>query len=135
MKYLKQKNIYLADNFKQWILKDAGNGKPQEVIPNILPKSMNDTKLSCRYGGKFSREDVIATIDGLIKKQTEGQKGTLLNNGYANIFHVELEDGRVVAVNMYWYDVEWFLRARELDCGRAWRGGGAFFSPAKEKAE
>lgn len=76
----------------------------------------------------FTETDVCAVIAGLIEKQSKGEEGVLLNNGYANIFYTK---SHVVLV--YWNSGggEWYVRGWDRGDG-SWSGGRRVFSPATE---
>lgn len=131
--FTEAKNFFFGSNFKNWILSSITdsipvyNGKHQKYT---LPKSMNDTEIQNATGNKkpFTIPEFFGLIHSLIVKQLNGEDGELLNNGYANIFHVELSDGTVVAVYVSWDsdDREWGFGASEFDFDR-WLGGTCAF--------
>lgn len=128
---IKKSKLWLGDNFKNWILKEATDKKTKvpEYDKFILPKPMNDYEiLKERQIEPYSPNELIALLKKLIGKQPKGGNGTLLVNGYSNIFYVKLENERVVAVHVYWYAErdEWRLHALALESG--WHGGGCVFS-------
>ena len=126
--------LYFGDNFKNWILSKISEStnfpEPPKSERRILSKSMNDKEII----GEFkiqpykSIPELLSVVHEKITKQPNGENGELLNNGYANIFYVQLED-RVVAVDVRWDsgDREWVLHADGLDDG-AWLAGGCVFS-------
>lgn len=131
--------MYIWDNFREWIL----NPMKSRILSSIdeitlekfnLNKSMHDSQIKDELGNPKPIHITVffPLLLHLLKQQPNGEakENGLLNNGYANIFHVELEDGRVVAVNVRWFGGEWDLGARELDCGCPWVGGDSFFTPA-----
>jgi hypothetical protein len=131
--------MYIHDNFREWILNPMKN-QPLSLSDGItlekfnLNKSMHDSQIKNELGNP---KPIYVTaffpiLLNLLRQQPNGEakENGLLNNGYANIFHVELEDGRVVAVNVYWDDVEWDLLAYDLDFDLAWDDSNSFFTPA-----
>ncbi len=72
--------------------------------------------------------DLCVWLAMKIIKQQKGQKGTLLNNGYANLFLVKGEYEKVFVVYVYWSSVsqKWYLIACSL--GSEWESGRRFFS-------
>lgn len=67
-------------------------------------------------------------LASLIDRQPNGKEGTLLNNGSANTFYVNIGD-RVVAVRVYWLadGRGWLVRAYELR-DSTWGAGSRVFS-------
>ena len=65
----------------------------------------------------------LEDIAGLIEAQPGGKSGFLLNNGYANIFYVEVKNGEVFAVDVYWHsdDRKWDVCDWWLDENGRWR--------------
>lgn len=74
----------------------------------------------------FSETDVCSVIAALIDKQPKGKEGTLLNNGYANLFYTpEFVVGVIWdAGDGGWRVFTWRRR------GDGWAGGLRVFSPA-----
>lgn len=110
--------LYIQDNFKNWILDNA----PEtiefggETLSKFkLTKNMYDSEICKELGDPepFTVSELLGTLKSLIGKQSRGEDGILLTNGYANIFYVKLEDGRTVAVHAFWdsADAEWNLYA------------------------
>ena len=131
--------MYIWDNFKNWIL-DSMKNRTLSLNDEImlekfnLNKSMHDSQIKDELGNPKPIHVTIffPLLLHLLKQQPNGEakENGLLNNGYSNIFHVELEDGRVVAVRVGWGGGEWDLRAVGLDYDDPWRVGFVFFSPA-----
>ena len=131
--------MYIWDNFREWILNPmktkilSSDGEIMLEKFN-LNKSMHDSQIKDELGNPKTIHVTLflPLLFHLLKQQPNGEakEDGLVNNGYANIFHVELEDGRVVAVGVRWIDVEWGLGANELDYGNPWDGGNSFFTPA-----
>ncbi len=123
--------VYVWSGFKENILPKAKTTKEKSVfniVPFQLKKSAIDAEIENELGKNhlFSETDVCAIIASLIEKQSKGQKGTLLNTGYANLFYTK---SRVVGVD--WDGDAWLVGA----WGRgatAWPAGRRVFSPATE---
>ena len=77
-------------------------------------------------GHLFDETQVCAVIGGLIAKQPNGERGALINNGYANFFYT----GSYV-VHMDWSagHRRWRVDTRERG-GCGWFAGTRVFSPA-----
>lgn len=77
----------------------------------------------------FSESEVCSVIAELIAKQPKGGKGTLLNNGYWNLFYTS-----AFVVSVSWYDVYggWDVDAWRRDV-RRWFADRRVFSPATER--
>ena len=126
--------LWMSDNFKTYILSeisDTIHARDTTLTKLILSQSMTDAEIRAEIG-----EDNIATPTGwaqefmsLLQEQSRGEKGTLLNSGYANIRYVKTTNGEVFAVDANWDadDHEWFLDACELDVYR-WLDGFYVFA-------
>lgn len=125
-----REGLYVWNSFKETVLGKAKETKAKtkfDVMYYELLKTSYDVDIETELPKKhlFSETDVCAIIAGLIAKQPKGKEGTLLNNGYANIFYTK---SRVVFV--YWHVSQW--RVRDWHRGAYWRGGKRVFSPATE---
>ena len=125
--------LWFGDNFKSWILPAIPEEIPGfegKLTQTQLTKDMTDSEIKQGLGQpeSLTPTEFAAVIRHLIERQPQGEAGTLLTNGYANIFYVKLEDERVVAVRAHW-DSDyrgWGLGADDLgDFG--WRGGSCVF--------
>ncbi len=126
--------LYLWDSFKDLILKAIPDLVPAfqgNLRSTQLSKNMYDSEILTELGHPkpFSLLEFTAILSHLLMKQPEGEEGKLLVNGYATIFYVELEDGRVVAVYAGWRAGAraWSLRAFAFGAG-FWYGGDRVFS-------
>ncbi len=126
--------LYIWDSFRDRILKAIPNLVPAfqgNLQSTQLSKDMRDSEILEELGHPkpFSLLEFSSILSYLLMKQPEGEEGKLLVNGYATIFYVELEDGRVVAVDARWGDDDraWILDAYVLD-GAFWREGYRVFS-------
>lgn len=125
--------LYFWDNFTNWILKAIPENIPAfqgKLLKTQLTKDMYDSEIlnELNQPKPFTILEFAAIIRDLLTKQPKGEEGEFLNNGYANIFYVQLED-RVVPVFAGWRsgDRGWRLGVGDLDGGR-WDGGDFVFS-------
>ncbi len=126
--------LWFGESFRNWILPAIPDEIPEfqgNLAKHELMKSMNDSEILAELGSPqpFTIPEFVAIVKSLVEKQPQGEAGTLLSNGYANIFYVQLEDGRVVAAGVYWVSGcrEWDLGAYGLG-GGGWSGGDCVFS-------
>ena len=123
--------LYFGDNFKNWILSKMTETFPEspKSKKNILPKRMIDEEIIKEFKIQpyKSIPELLSVFYDKITKQPNGEDGELLNNGYANLFYLQLED-RVVVVSVGWYsDVRgWFLIANDLSDFRSNEGRCVF---------
>lgn len=121
--------LYIWSGFSDTVLKKAKSAtiSPLSISSYDLLKTSYDKDIEAELPKNhiFSETNVCAIIAGLIEKQPKGKEGTLLSNGYANIFYTK---SRVVDVR--WLVGKWFVRGwdREL----AWHSGVRVFSLATE---
>jgi hypothetical protein len=126
--------LYFGSNFSNWILEDIPDVIPAfegNLLKTQLTKYMYDSEILDELGQPrlFTISEFSAIIRDLLLKQPDGEDGILLNNGYANIFFIQLKNGRVVAVHVHWFSDcrEWGLNARGLG-GDRWFDGICVFS-------
>ena len=128
------RGLYVWDDFVNRILSVA---RPTETLPQTtfeswsLLKNATDAQIRSELPADHIFEDAstfCAYLASMIG-QPGGAEGSLLNNGYANIFYV-----RGVAVEVFAVDVRWFAGARGWGVsavslgGRQWGAGGRAFS-------
>jgi hypothetical protein len=70
----------------------------------------------------------LAHFHHLLTLQGEGQEGTLLVNGYANIFYIVGTDGNLWAVFALWCGGGWYVYAYPVECPSDWDAGNQAFS-------
>lgn len=124
------KGLYVWSNFKDNVLSKAEetkSGVEFKIASFELVKTVYDKEIEKDLPKEhiFSETEVCAVVASLIEKQSEGQEGILLNNGYANIFYTT---SRVVLV--YWYGGGWGVYGW-LRVG-LWCAGSRVFAPANE---
>jgi len=126
--------LYFWDTFTNWILKAIPNEIPafEGILSQTeLTKSMNDSEILNELNNPkpFTIPEFVAILRDLLTKQVNGESGRLLTNGYANIFYVQLADGRVVVVYASWVALGrgWYLHANGVGDDR-WNDGNRVFS-------
>lgn len=97
-----RKGLYVWGSFIENILSKAKPTKAKtkfNIASFDLVESASDENIEKSLPKKhlFSETDVCAIIADLIEKQSKGQKGILVNTGYANLFYTK---SRVVSVGL-----------------------------------
>lgn len=127
--------LWTSKNFKDFILSGASKKQVSADETNIiyadLAQDANDDEISSELPEGYTFEDVdtfLVHLATLIEGQWGGKEGTLLNNGYANIFYVKV-NGEVFAAYVRWNAGyrEWGCFAFRLDDIR-WLAGFRAFS-------
>lgn len=121
---------HLGDNFTEWFLGKIEEGVGGEVALRYqtLNKGSLDTPIIAALGGETKAEMNLAVIADLMTKQAHGEEGTLITNGYANIFYVRNVNGVLCAVNVRWYGGGWYVYAYSVSNPSEWRAGRRVFS-------
>mgnify|MGYP001577204960 CR=1 FL=1 len=123
---------YLGDNFTTWFL--SGKGKTEDPISEItlryhkLRQSSVDGPIITELGGEAKAETTLSEMFSLMEKQKNGESGTLLNNGRANIFYIKDQNGVLRAVCVGWNDDGWDVIAYSVENLSRWDGGYQVFS-------
>lgn len=126
--------IHIGDDFRNFVLSaipEEAPGVTCSLLKHELTKPMSDSEILSELCNPqpFTPEIFAAVVNYLITRQSDGRNGALLTNGHANIFYVQLADGRVVSVFVRWNDGggDWSFSAGGLgDYG--WLGGSCVFS-------
>ncbi len=112
-------NLYVWDDFKSCVLSSASpvtNRPALGVSVHDLAKNMYDSEIRAELptAHVFSWAD-LWVIGALVKLQPRGEEGTLLNNGYANIFYLQV-GVQVFVVRVYWHrdHAKWYVNAWKL---------------------
>jgi hypothetical protein len=122
---------WLGDNIKKYFLGISETNVPaQQLRVHRLRKGSKDPAIIAELGDERLIETNLATMWGLMKKQGQGQAGTLLVNGYANVFYVRGLDGIIWAVDCYWDsgDRYWDVFANPIADPDDWNADSQFFS-------
>jgi hypothetical protein len=114
--------------FRRWLL-----GKVEELSGerslrySRLRKPLVDAPIIAELG-EGAAETSLAEIWWLLEQQPNGEAGTLLVNGDANIFYVRDVDGIMFAVRVFWDDLGWFVDAISVKHPNPWAVGDRVFS-------
>lgn len=120
---------YLGENFRSLFLGkiEAPSGEAS-LRYHILRQASVDVPIIAELGGEAKAETTLAKIYALMKEQKNGEEGTLLNNGYANIFYVRDVGSVLRTVYVFWNGVGWRVLANSVEDPHGWRGGFRVFS-------
>lgn len=127
---LKEANVlWTGDNFDCLF-----KGKVEENVPeqklavSRLERASLDAPILTELGDKA--EVSLTYMFDLLKKQSKGEDGVLLTNGYANIFYVRGIDGNLWAVDARWSSGNryWDVGAYSVENPDGCYGGSQIFS-------
>lgn len=122
------KIFYLGGNFKAWFLGKEEPFGGSTIRYAKLSRSSADGPIISELGGEEMAETTLAEIYSFMVQQPNGEGGTLLTNGYANIFYVRDVNGVLRAVDAYWGDGGWYVNACPVTDPRGWRDEDQIFS-------
>lgn len=127
-----REGLYVWENFKDRIVAKAKPVKKDTeyaVQAYDLKESATDAVIENNLPTNrlFTPSELCALIPVLIAQQAKGQKGALVNTGYANLFYTK--DFVVLVV---WNDSAWHVGAWRRDDSR-WHAGDRVFSPATDQ--
>lgn len=124
--------LYVWSDFKQRIIEKTTGpalaGSSYSIDSFKLLERADDAQIEAALPEKhvFSEDAVCAIVAELITKQPKGEEGTLLNNGYANLFYTP---SFVVRVRWRSDGSRWHVCAWDRD-GHRWDSDERVFSPA-----
>lgn len=130
-KYFKDgKDLWVSSSFEERIRDKAptvATAQSFELSSFILLKNSSDKDIEAALPEKhiFSESEVCAVVAALIDKQPKGKEGTLLNNGYANLFYTSS-----FVVSVVWYSDSGRWSVISWDRDYSWGADGRVFSPA-----
>ncbi len=125
----KVKISYLGDNFNEWFLKKAEEPFPGSTIyGRELNKNSVNSPVLAELGGHEKAETTLTELYTAMKVQPNGEKGALLNNGFANIFYVRDINNILRAVYVLWDGDGWIVGACSVEGPDAWDAGFLVFS-------
>lgn len=112
-----------GDNFNKHLLpKIEENVQKARLQVHKLLKGSKDLSIRMEIG-EDKEETTLTHLHQLLKVQGNGQKGTLLTNGYANIFYICDISGILWAVYADWYVDGWRLSAFSVENPYPWGAG------------
>lgn len=116
-------------------LTDSNGTTYRQIAESLLETTGSDEqlkKLLKEKGHTFHLEQVA----DLLRRTKAGEDTCILNNGYANLFFIEDENGGVFGLRARWDDsgwdgVGWHVRVYQFDYSGWWPAGDRFFSRNK----
>jgi len=128
--HLKAANVgWTGDNFKRLFLNNVEeNVHEAKLTVSRLERASLDASILTELGDKA--EVKLSCLFDLLKKQSKGEDGVLLANGYANIFYIRDADGNLWAVYADWDSGDhcWGVEAYSVESPFGWRDGDHVFS-------
>jgi len=123
--HIKAANIgWMGDNFKAFFLDQVEeNVEASSIAVHRLEKVSLDAPILAELGDRAVIS--LAHFFELVEKQSKGESGQLLVNGYANVAYVIGKNGNTWAVSAAWFDVYryWYVRAYSLENPYRWPEG------------
>jgi hypothetical protein len=122
--------LYVYGDFRSGVVSKAGPvaiGTSYKLDAADLGQDASDEAIESALSKDhiFAESPVCAIIAQLIAKQANGEEGTLLNNGYANLFYTSS-----FVVDVYWDSGRGEWRVDTWGRGdRGWGAGHRVFSP------
>ncbi len=93
----------LSEYFSKHLLpKTEGGVLAGEIKVHKLPQSSLDAPIMTELGDPHSYSTTLADMWGMLEKQSGGEEGVLLVNGYANIFYIHDTESNLWAVSGRW---------------------------------
>lgn len=136
--------IWMNNDFISKIIKPLKNASLSFVANEKLKKftlikTMNNSEIQHEFKNPqpIDVEVFLPLIWGIISLQENGEEKVskillLLNYRYANIFHIRLKDGSIVAVRVYWDDDKWVFMVDDIDSLDRMVPGITFFTFAAD---
>ena len=123
--------LYIYGSFTNRVLPSTGEVSKQPaatIVSYELTKAMYDHEIRAELPENhvFAIDDLWMIAD-LISHQPRGESGTLLNNGYANLFYIQV-GASVFVVSVNWHDSDWFVYVWDLVGHGRWYDGYRVFS-------
>ena len=119
---------YLGDNFEEWFLPMVEQPTAEAVVNySRLTRSELDRSILTSLGNRPDLAIFLRQIYWLLGEQSNGEPGTLLNDGRANIFYAS---GLTRVVHVRWHSGYggWCVRAGSVTYQSGWGGGDRVFS-------
>ena len=128
---LKEANIgWTRGNFDQFFLgKVEENIEDATVVVHSLQKGSLDAQIRKELGEQ-REETALTYFFELLKKQSEGESGTLLVSGSANIAYIKDKNSKLWVVCAYWnFGARgWGINACSVESPGEWSAGGRVVS-------
>lgn len=120
---------WMSDNFKNWFVgkTEESQSETQLRYSQLLRRSV-DGPIVKELGGEEKAATSLAHLDWLMRQQADGQEGSLLVNGYANIIYALDRDGKLRAVHVRRYADGWSVGASSVGLPVAWNDGSRILS-------
>ena len=115
---------WMGDNFRRVFLNFVEENMSDATLAvSRIERNSLDAPILTELGDKA--ETKLAYLFQLMEKQSRGEEGMLLVNGYANIVYVEDEDNTVWAVHAHWYSDYgcWYVDAYSVGDPSEWGAG------------
>lgn len=123
--HIKAANVgWMSDNFKRLFLNKVEENIPDaELVVSELKKASLDAPIMTELGER--KKIALAHFFELLEKQSKGQAGLLLTNGYAIIGYIQDEEENFWAVNAHWRSDYryWDVYAISVGCLDEWNAG------------
>lgn len=122
------KILYLGDNFRSWFAGTVEEN-PSVASPSgfNLTQSARDDEILEDRGGEASAAVALSQIWRLMQRQSSGEAGILLTNGYWNVFYCYDKGGVLRTVGVRWNGDGWLVYADALGHNQ-WNDGRRIFS-------
>lgn len=120
----------MGDNFRANFLSKVEKNVPAaELVVRRLTKNALDKDIREELGSDCE-ETTLAHLWEMLTRQSRGQKGNLLTNGYANICYIKDAKGKLWAVDVRWdaYYDGWRVLASSVGVPHRWLAGFQVFS-------
>ena len=119
----KVKIVVLAENFRNNFLEMIEENLPAGALRvHKLLKSSVDKLIIAELG---EHDTYLADLWMMLEKQPNGEEGSLLVNGWSNIFYIKSKNSQLWAVYAYWNatDGGWYVRANSVTSPYEWDAG------------
>lgn len=111
---------FMGRNFKEWFLSKVESPFPGGLVYGYrLNKSLFNEKLA---------GITLFEFFNIIKRQANGEIGSLFINGRVNVFYVYDIGNTLRTIKIFWYDGGWYIRAFPLESPKDNRVGSQVFS-------
>jgi hypothetical protein len=119
---------HVWDNFKSWFVGKREQPRLETTIKQYkLEQDSTALEMIEAIGGEMKAETTLTEIKHFTDKQANGEDGSLLTNGWANIFFVRDKNGVLCIVRVIWRGDGWRVNAYPLDNPYRWSAGRQVF--------